>query len=86
MKDRNQIGWVELIRVSFKNTHGKVGDANMDNGPQMIIVGDMNSLQLNENERIHGFQCPAAWQQIVVWIFSIATLLNTSVLMFPALV
>ena len=86
IKDRNQLGWVELIRVSLKNTHGKVGDSNMDNGPQMIIVGDMNGLQLNENERMHGCQCPVNAQMIAVWIYGIATALSTTVIMYPTLV
>ena len=54
MMSKKKRDWVELIRISFKNT--KVGDTmNEDNGPQMMIVGDMNNLQLNEGERMNGF-------------------------------
>ena len=87
IKDKSKLNWVELIRVSFKSNNGKVGDANMEGmGPTMMIVGDMNSLQLNDSERTHGIQCPLSFQQVSVWIYMTCTLLTTSVLIYPALV
>ena len=87
IKDKSKLNWVELIRVSLKSNNGKVGDANVEEaGPVMMIVADMNSLQLNDSERTHGFKCPLSSQQVAVWIYSAGTLLTTSVLMYPALV
>ena len=52
----------------------------------MMIVGDMNDLRLNDNERTHGLQCPLSIHQVTVWIYMAGTILTTSVLIYPALV